>query len=200
MDNLALNCVHSAEKFGGVLHVAACYKVADDRTADYEIVHLYGFNNTHSESEGPAHFFQRFDASFTALAKGIVIADIYLTDTDLLVQDIAGKIPGMLLGKGPREIGANHNIDSCRGKKFHLAVKGVQHHGRTLRGKHFQRMWLKCKYNACPLDLPGPFDQRGILEATIQVNSNYSFTAFVVHLKSRRTAPEADESEMRERV
>jgi endonuclease/exonuclease/phosphatase family metal-dependent hydrolase len=39
--------------------------------------------------------------------------------------------------------------------------------------------------------------QRGFLEAEFQVNSNYTFTAFIVHLKSRRQAPEADEAEMR---
>jgi endonuclease/exonuclease/phosphatase family metal-dependent hydrolase len=39
--------------------------------------------------------------------------------------------------------------------------------------------------------------QRGILEVRLQVNSNYSFTALIVHLKSRRQAVEADEAEMR---
>jgi endonuclease/exonuclease/phosphatase family metal-dependent hydrolase len=38
---------------------------------------------------------------------------------------------------------------------------------------------------------------RGILEAQVQIASNYTLTAFVVHLKSRRQAVEADESEMR---
>jgi endonuclease/exonuclease/phosphatase family metal-dependent hydrolase len=41
------------------------------------------------------------------------------------------------------------------------------------------------------------FVQRGVLEVQIQVNSNYVFTALVVHLKSRRQATEADETEMR---
>jgi endonuclease/exonuclease/phosphatase family metal-dependent hydrolase len=36
-----------------------------------------------------------------------------------------------------------------------------------------------------------------VLEAEVQVNSNYAFTAFVVHLKSRRQTAEADELEMR---
>ena len=37
-------------------------------------------------------------------------------------------------------------------------MKGVQHPGRALRGKHFKRMGLKGKNNARPLDLPGPLD------------------------------------------
>ena len=39
---------------------------------------------------------------------------------------------------------------------------------------------------------------RGIAEVDIQVTTNYSFTLFVAHLKSRRPAAEADESEIRE--
>lgn len=39
---------------------------------------------------------------------------------------------------------------------------------------------------------------RGIAELEIQVNTNYSFTLFVAHLKSRRPAAEADEAELRE--
>jgi endonuclease/exonuclease/phosphatase family metal-dependent hydrolase len=38
---------------------------------------------------------------------------------------------------------------------------------------------------------------RGILEADVQVGPDYVLTVFVVHLKSRRPIPEADESEMR---
>lgn len=38
---------------------------------------------------------------------------------------------------------------------------------------------------------------RGILEADVQVASGYRLTLFVVHLKSRRAVPEADEGEMR---
>ena len=39
--------------------------------------------------------------------------------------------------------------------------------------------------------------QRGFLEADIQVNPDYLFTALVAHLKSRRQSVEADEAEMR---
>jgi endonuclease/exonuclease/phosphatase family metal-dependent hydrolase len=39
---------------------------------------------------------------------------------------------------------------------------------------------------------------RGIAEVDIQVSHDYSFTLFVAHLKSRRPAAEADESEIRE--
>ena len=38
---------------------------------------------------------------------------------------------------------------------------------------------------------------RGFAEVDIQVNPNYSFTLLAAHLKSRRTLPQADESEMR---
>jgi len=38
---------------------------------------------------------------------------------------------------------------------------------------------------------------RGFAEVDIQVNANYSFTLLAAHLKSRRTMPQADESEMR---
>jgi endonuclease/exonuclease/phosphatase family metal-dependent hydrolase len=38
---------------------------------------------------------------------------------------------------------------------------------------------------------------RGILESEVQVSPRYRLTLFVVHLKSRRTVPEADEAEMR---
>jgi endonuclease/exonuclease/phosphatase family metal-dependent hydrolase len=38
---------------------------------------------------------------------------------------------------------------------------------------------------------------RGFLEADIKVNNSYEFTAFVVHLKSKRPIPDADEEEMR---
>ncbi|MBL9139441.1 MAG: endonuclease/exonuclease/phosphatase family protein [Verrucomicrobiales bacterium] len=38
---------------------------------------------------------------------------------------------------------------------------------------------------------------RGILEADVQVSPGYRLTVFVVHLKSRRAVPEADEGEMR---
>ncbi|MGC8829024.1 MAG: endonuclease/exonuclease/phosphatase family protein [Verrucomicrobiia bacterium] len=40
---------------------------------------------------------------------------------------------------------------------------------------------------------------RGIGEVDIQVNNNYKFTMFTCHLKSKRTIPEADEAEMREK-
>jgi endonuclease/exonuclease/phosphatase family metal-dependent hydrolase len=39
---------------------------------------------------------------------------------------------------------------------------------------------------------------RGIAELDVQVTTNYSFTLLVAHLKSRRPAAEADESEIRE--
>ncbi len=39
---------------------------------------------------------------------------------------------------------------------------------------------------------------RGFLEVDIRVNPQYAFTLLVAHLKSRRAAPEADESELRE--
>lgn len=38
---------------------------------------------------------------------------------------------------------------------------------------------------------------RGILEVDINVNTNYSFTLFGAHLKSKRPVPEADEAELR---
>jgi endonuclease/exonuclease/phosphatase family metal-dependent hydrolase len=38
---------------------------------------------------------------------------------------------------------------------------------------------------------------RGFAEADIQVNTNYSFTIFAAHLKSKRAVGEADETEMR---
>jgi endonuclease/exonuclease/phosphatase family metal-dependent hydrolase len=38
---------------------------------------------------------------------------------------------------------------------------------------------------------------RGFAEVDIRVNPNYSFTLIAAHLKSRRTMPQADESEMR---
>ena len=38
---------------------------------------------------------------------------------------------------------------------------------------------------------------RGFVEADIKINDSYEFTAFVVHLKSKRPIPEADEEEMR---
>jgi hypothetical protein len=37
-------------------------------------------------------------------------------------------------------------------------MKRVQHPGRSLRGKHFERMRLKGKNNAGTPDLPGSFD------------------------------------------
>ncbi len=40
--------------------------------------------------------------------------------------------------------------------------------------------------------------QRGILEARIQVNRDYAFTALVVHLKSRRQTAEGEEADMRQ--
>jgi len=39
--------------------------------------------------------------------------------------------------------------------------------------------------------------QRGFLEVQFQVNPDYTFTAFIAHLKSRRQAAVADEAEMR---
>lgn len=39
---------------------------------------------------------------------------------------------------------------------------------------------------------------RGFVEVDIQVNSHYTFTLFVAHLKSRRPVPEADEADLRE--
>ena len=41
-----------------------------------------------------------------------------------------------------------------------------------------------------------PF-QRGVLDATIEVNSGYRLRCILLHLKSKRQVPEADESEMR---
>ena len=41
------------------------------------------------------------------------------------------------------------------------------------------------------------FVSRGFAEVDIQVNDHYAFTLLACHLKSRRTVPEADESEMR---
>lgn len=41
-----------------------------------------------------------------------------------------------------------------------------------------------------------PF-QRGVLDTTIQVNKNYALRCVVLHLKSKREVPEADQSEMR---
>jgi endonuclease/exonuclease/phosphatase family metal-dependent hydrolase len=38
---------------------------------------------------------------------------------------------------------------------------------------------------------------RGFLEVDIRVNTNYSFTLFGAHLKSKRPVPEADEAELR---
>lgn len=38
---------------------------------------------------------------------------------------------------------------------------------------------------------------RGFIELDIRVNTNYSFTLFSAHLKSKRTVPEADEAELR---
>jgi endonuclease/exonuclease/phosphatase family metal-dependent hydrolase len=45
-------------------------------------------------------------------------------------------------------------------------------------------------------DHPEPI-QRGILDVTIQVNSNYAFRAVVVHLKSKRTIEFGDQAKMR---
>jgi endonuclease/exonuclease/phosphatase family metal-dependent hydrolase len=39
---------------------------------------------------------------------------------------------------------------------------------------------------------------RGIAELDIQVTSNFTFTLFVAHLKSKRPVPEADEADLRE--